>query len=108
MTIGMSERTGKNRPVGIATHVVILPARFILIMQALWDILIRRFSVDHRFDRFDGKTHIHIAPVILFGIIFDGVVTITITLSVTTVTTLEHIEIQPFTVVEPLGRVGTS
>ena len=70
-------------------------------MQAMRNFFIDRLSVNHRFHRFHSHTTFNEAPVVLFRIFFDRVVTVTETLSVTTVSALEHVEIQPGGIIEP-------
>ena len=108
MAVGMSETSGEYRPVGIAAHVVVLPARSGEIVQSLWNVLIRRFTVDYRFQWLLLKAHVHIAPVVLLGIVLYGVVAVTIALSVAAVTALKHVEVHPLAVVKPSCRRGSA
>ena len=114
----MSEAAGKDRPVGITAHVVVLPAGSREIMESLGDVLIAGFSIEDRLLRPSHltsgnlllrvtKAHGHIAPVILLGIVTDGVVTVAIALSVATVSALEHVEVQPLSVIIPPSAGST-
>ena len=104
MSIRMSEGTCEHRPIGIAAHVGSLPAGFVLIVKTHRDILIRRFSIDHRFDWTIGPCRVHIHPVVLFGIIRDWIVFVTHPLTILAVSALEHMEIHPRRLCPPLGR----
>ncbi|MPM62472.1 hypothetical protein SDC9_109344 [bioreactor metagenome] len=77
-------------------------------MQALRNFLVDRFTVNNRFQRFLGKASVHKTPVIFLGILFNGVITVTIALTVTTVSALEHVEVQPLSFVKPHSRCGTT
>ena len=101
ITIGMSKRTGKNRPVGITAHIVIFPAQFILIVQTVRNFLVDRFTVNYGFHGICGHTAFYKAPVIFFGILFDWIITITETLPVAAMPALEHVEVQPGSGIEP-------
>ena len=101
VTIGMSEGTGKYRPVGITAHIVIFPAQFILIVQTVRNFLVDRFTVDDGFHGICGHTAFYEAPVIFFGILFNRIITVTETLSVAAMPALEHVEVQPGSGIEP-------
>ena len=104
MTIGMAAGTGKDTPVGIAANVIILPALLVRIVQALRNILVARFGIEHRFDRLVCPGRIHIHPVVLLGIVRDRIILITHTLTILAMTTLEGMEIEPFRLAPPFGR----
>ena len=70
-------------------------------MQAVRNFFIDRFSIDNRFHGFHSHTALNETPVVFFRILFDRIVAVTKTLSVTTVSALKHIEVQPGSVVEP-------
>ena len=101
MTVSMSERTCKYRPISITTYVIILPQQFVFIVQTMRYFFIDRFTVNHRLHGFHGQAAFYKTPVILFRIFFDRVVTISETLSIATMSALKHVEIQPGSVIEP-------
>ena len=89
MTVSMSERTCKYRPISITTYVIILPQQFVFIVQTMRYFFIDRFTVNHRLHGFHGQAAFYKTPVIFFRIFFDRVVTISETLPVATMSALK-------------------
>ena len=108
MTVCMSERTGKYRPVSIPAYIIVFPEQFILIMQAMRNFFVNRFTVNHGFHRLHGQATLYETPVIFFRIFFDRIITVSETLSVAAVSALKHVEIQPGSIVKPSSRSCSS
>ena len=104
----MSARTGKHAPVGIAAHVVVLPAALVGVVQSHGNILIGRLSVEHRLDGFILPRGVYIHPVVLLRIVGNGVVLVAHALSVLAVPALEGVEVYPCSLAPPLGRCVTT
>ena len=73
-------------------------------MQAVRYFLVDGFTVYDRFHGFHSHTAFYKAPVVFFRIFFNRIVAVAETLPITAVSALEHIEIQPGSIVEPSCR----
>ena len=73
-------------------------------MQTVRYFFVDGFTVYNGLHRFHSHTAFYKTPVIFFRIFFDGIISVTETLSITAVSALEHIEIQPRCIVEPSSR----
>ena len=109
MAVGVAATAGKHAPIGITPHVAGLPVGFGLVVQSHGDILVGGLGIEHGFDGFVGPGGVDIHPVVLLGIVGDGVVGIAHALAVSAVTALEGVEIHPGGLAPPFGRgIATS
>ena len=109
MAVGVAATAGKHAPIGITPHVAGLPVGFGLVVQSHGDILVGGLGIEHGFDGFVGPRGVDIHPIVLLGIVGDGVVGIAHALAVSAVTALEGVEIHPGGLAPPFGRgIATS
>ena len=104
MAVGVSATACKHTPIGIAAHIVVLPARFVGVVQTHGDVLVGRFCVQDGLDGVVFPRGVDIHPVVLLRIVRYGVVGIAHTLSVTTMSALEGVEINPLSLAPPFCR----
>ena len=104
MSVGMSTRTGKHTPIGIAAHVIVSPTGFIGVMKSHWNILVTGFCIEHGFDGIVFPRRVHIHPIVLLSIVGNRIVSIAHALPITAVSALECMEIKPCCLTPPLGR----
>lgn len=91
ISIGMSERTGKNRPICITSYIICCPTTFFRIVQSVRNPFITGFSIQHRLQGLLGKTCFHIAPVVFCYITISRIISITFGLPVTAMSTYRNI-----------------
>ena len=77
-------------------------------MQSLRNLFIARLTVDNRFCRSFCKCSLYIAPVVFSYSCLSGVIAITTGLVITAVSALEHVEVQPVCIMEPIDRRSTA
>ena len=108
MAVGVTARACKHTPIGIATHVVVLPTGFIGVMKSHWDVLVTRFCIKHGLNRIIFPRRIDIHPVVLLRIVRNRIIGIAHALTIATVSALERMEIKPCCLAPPFGRGITS
>ena len=100
----MPARTGKDTPVGIASHVVVLPALLVGVVQSLGYVFVAWFRVEYGFDGFVSPCRVHIHPVVLLCIVGYGIILVPHTLAILAMSALEGMEVQPLGLAPPFGR----
>ena len=108
MSVGVSTTACKHTPVGITTHIIILPAWLVGVVESHRDILVTGFCIQHRLDGVVLPGGVYIHPVVFLRIVRNRIVDITHTLSITTMSALEGVEIHPWGFAPPFGRGVTS
>ena len=103
--VGMAHGPLEYRPVGIPPHIPLPPVGLGQVVQPLQDLLVGGFAVHGGLQGFPGQVPVHIAPVVLteIGFRIQAVVVPCAKghLVIAPVAGLEHVEVQPFLLMEP-------
>ena len=108
VSIGMPTATGQHTPPRIATAILSLPLGLGDIVETLRDALVGGFGIENGLERPKLMGCFDIAPVVLFSFSGARCVAIPTALAVTTMPRLEHIEIEPFSIVPPCSGTGAT
>ena len=99
MSVRMSARTRKNRPIPIASYITVTPEWLGRIMQSLRNTFITGFCIQNRLQWSHRQSIFYIAPIVLLQSGYRSI-TISFFLTIASVPTLEHIHIHPLLIIQ--------